>query len=470
MRGDGRVGAVSCSLALLRNRASETRSRLSLHPRRSEKEEALRQILGLTVLIVVLAACGEGVGDDVDPATATPEAALTELTLWHAYGGAFGEQFEGLVEEFNQSHPGVTVQPSYGGSLWTMRDKLFTAVAGDAAPCLAQIDQFWSSELAEADAIARVEDFFGDLERDDLWPLAWETARYNDEIWSMPFSMSNIALYYNRKLFEDAGLDPDDAPSTWEELARAAEALTADTDGDGQIDQWGLSFPLQANQGVVYYWFALLWQAGGEIFTADYAASRFQETPGVEALAFLQEMVEAGSLPLAPPQDGFDKGQIGMIFASTARLSRYVDALGENLGVAPLPAGAAGNATGVGGANLAILASCEHQEAAWTFVEWMTSPDVNERWSVGTGYLPLRRSVVAGEAYQQVLEDEPRARIILDQMAVARVRPNIPAYGAASREVGLAVEEALFSGKDPAAALAAAAEKVDRLLKADRSP
>jgi ABC-type glycerol-3-phosphate transport system substrate-binding protein len=116
------------------------------------------------------------------------------------------------------------------------------------------------------------------------------------------------------------------------------------------------------------------------------------------------------------------------------------------------------------------MASCEHKEAAWTFVEWMTSPDVNERWSVGTGYLPLRRSVVAGEAYQQVLEDEPRARIILDQMAVARVRPNIPAYGAASREVGLAVEEALFSGRDPAAALAAAAEKVDSLLQADRSP
>jgi multiple sugar transport system substrate-binding protein len=406
------------------------------------------------------------VGDDVDPAAVAP----TELTLWHAYGGAFGEQFEALVEEFNGSHPQIRVQPSYGGSLWTMRDKLFTAVAGDAAPCVTQIDQFWSSELADADAIVSVEDFLGDLDQEDIWPLAWETAKYSDEVWSMPFSMSNIALYYNRALFEEAGLEPDVAPSTWEELASTAAALTTDTDGDGQIDQWGLSFPLQANRGVVYYWFVLLWQAGGEIFTPDYTSSRFHEAPGVSALAFLQDLVEAGSLPLAPPQDGFDDEQIGMTLASTARLSRYVDALGENLGVAALPAGAAGRATGIGGANLAILAGCEHREAAWTFVEWMTSLEVNERWSTATGYLPLRRSVVEGDTYQQYLRDEPRARIILDQMDVVWVRPNIPAYAAASREVGLAVEEALFNGVDPAEALAAAAEKVDAILQAGASP
>jgi ABC-type glycerol-3-phosphate transport system substrate-binding protein len=245
--------------------------------------------------------------------------------------------------------------------------------------------------------------------------------------------------------------------------------MTADTDGDGQIDRWGLSFPLQANQGVVYYWFAFLWQAGGEIFTVDYSGARFQEAPGVAALAFWQGMVEAGSLPLAPPEEGFEKGQIGMTLASTARLGQYAEALGDDLGVAPLPAGPAGKATGVGGANLAIMANCEDKQAAWSFVEWMTSPQVNLRWSMGTGYLPLRRSVVAAERYQQYLEAEPRARVIVEQMEVARVRPNIPAYAAASREVGLALEKALFSSADATAALRAAAEKVNEILQADTS-
>lgn len=417
----------------------------------------MKRILNLAcMLIVVVTACKP-----------QEEPSVSTLTLWHAYGGALGEQFEALVDEFNQTHPGIVIQPSYGGSLWTMRDKLFTAVAGDAGPDLAQIDQFWSSELAEAGAILRLEDWSGDLEREDVWPLAWETATFDGAIWSMPFSLSNIALYYNRASFSAAGLDPDVPPATWDELAATAAALTSDADGDGQTDHWGLSFPLQANGGVVYYWFAFLWQAGGEIFTEDFQAARFQERPGVEALAFLQTLVEAGSMPLAPPEQGFEEGQIGMTLASTARLSRYVQALGDDLGLAPLPAGPEGAVTGVGGANLSIMADCQDKEAAWTFIAWMTSSEVNLRWSTGTGYLPLRRTVVASKAYQVYLENEPRARVILEQTEIARARPNIPAYAGASREVGLAVEEALFTGADPAAALEAAAEKVNEILDTD---
>ena len=422
-------------------------------------------------LLFLIAAFGcsvTGEGDSASTQNTDESSSPVHLTLWHAYGGAFGEQFEALVDEFNRQHSGIVIESSYGGSLWTMRDKLFTAVTGGAAPDLAQIDQFWSSELAEAGAIVRMEDWFGAFDRDDIWPMAWQTAVYDGEIWTMPFSLSNIALYYNRALFRSVGLDPAVPPATWDELAAAADAATADNNGDGQTDQWGLSFPLRANEGVVYYWFAFLWQAGGELFTNEFDASRFQEQPGIDALGFWRTMVETGSIPLAPPEEGFDKGQIGMIMASTARLSRYVEALGDDLGVAPLPAGPAARATGVGGANLAVMASCEHKEAAWTFIEWMTGPDVNLRWSTSTGYLPLRRSVVLSDGYEAYLQQEPRARIILEQMDVARVRPNIPAYAAGSREVGLAIEEALFSDADPAVVLEAAAEKVDLILATEQ--
>jgi ABC-type glycerol-3-phosphate transport system substrate-binding protein len=421
------------------------------------------------ILLSILPACNSQPAHDTDADSVIQNGEPVRLTLWHAYGGALGEQFQALVEEFNGTHPDILVQPSYGGTLWTMRDKLFTAVSGGAAPDLAQIDQFWSSELADAGAIERVAGWLSADDREDIWPLAWDPAAYNGEIWSMPFSLSNIALYYNRALFQAAGLDPDAPPSDWQALEAAATALTGDTDQDGQIDRWGFSFPLKADEGVVYYWFALLWQAGGDIFSQDLSASRFQEAPGVTALAFLQRLVQTGSLPLAPPEQGFETGQIGMTLASTARLSRYTEALGEDLGVAPLPQGPAGKATGVGGANLAIMTNCQDKKAAWTFISWMTSVEINLRWSIDTGYLPLRRSVVASEAYQAYLDREPRARVILDQMDVSRVRPNIPEYAAASREIGLAIEKALFTNADPTAALAAAAKKVDKDLAASGS-
>lgn len=431
----------------------------------------MRRLMWVLVLSLFVAAC-TGATPPV-PASGTLPAASEPvvLTLWHAYGGSLGEEFEALIAEFNATHPEIRVEPSYGGTLWTMRDKLLTAIGGDAGPDMSQIDQFWSSELADAGAIVKLQTYIDQdpgIDADDVFPKAWATATYQGQAWSMPFSLSNIALYYNRDLFRAAGLDPDAPPETWDELIDDGQRLTQDTDGDGTIEQWGLSFPLQAQVGAVYYWFAFLWQAGGEIFNADYTAARFHEEPGIEALRLWVDLVhEHGIVPLAPPEQGFETGQIAMTFASTARLQRYIDALGTDaLGMAPMPR-AAQPATGVGGANLAILSNAVDKDAAWEFVKWMTSPEVNLRWSINTGYLPLRESVAASDTYQAYLAEEPRAQVIVDQMPHAVVRPNIPEYAAASREIGLAVEEAVYGELDPQATLDAAAAKVNAMLQED---
>ena len=402
------------------------------------------------------------------PPTPTP-APPVKLSIWHAYGGSFGEQFEALVAEFNETHPHIIIEPTYGGSLWTMRDKLLTAIAGEAAPDISQIDQFWSSELADAGSIVKMGDFIAahpEIDKDDIYDKAWETSIYDGEIWTMPFSFSNIALYYNKALFEAAGLDPEKPPATWDELVEMGKKLTLDTDGDGVTDQWGLSFPLQANSGCIYYWFAFLWQNDGEIFDEGFTKSRFNEPAGVEALQFWVDMVHKHEImPLAPPERGFETGLIAMTFASTARLDRYLGEPGpEKLGMAPMPSQKR-VATGVGGANLAILSTASDKDAAWEFVQWMTSPEVNLRWSMNTGYLPLRESVVASTEYQNYLKEESRAQVIVDQMQYAIVRPNIPAYAPGSREAGLAVEEAVFGNIDPKSTLDAAGEKVDEMLK-----
>jgi len=98
-------------------------------------------------------------------------------------------------------------------------------------------------------------------------------------------------------------------------------------------------------------------------------------------------------------------------------------------------------------------------------VKWMTSPETNLRWSMETGYLPLRQSVIQSDTYQAYLQKEPRARTILEQMPDAVVRPNIPAYAPASREVGLAIEDVLFNDADPQTALDTAAAKANALLQ-----
>ncbi len=421
--------------------------------------------LGGVLVLVVLLVAGCVPAANVSPGS--PEAStpttVTRLTLWHAYGGALGDTFTALVDEFNQSHPDIQVEASYAGNLFTMREKLVTAIAAQAGPDVSQIDQFWSSELADAGALVPIANFIAndrEFARDDIWDKAWETATYSGTIWSMPFALSNIVLYYNRDLFVQAGLDPDKPPANWDELRAAAKKLTVDANGDGTPEQWGLTFPLKANEGNVYYWLAFLWQNGGALFGEDGRSLRFNAPAGVEALQYWIDLAKTDkSLPLSPPENGFETGQVGMTLVSSARLAALLKALGpQKLGVAPLPAQKQA-ATGVGGANLAILSGSQHPQAAWEFIRWMTSPEVNLRWSKATGYLPLRQSVIDSADYQAYLDETPQAQVILDQMPTAVVRPNVPAYTPVSREIGLAIEDALFRDVPAQAALDAAAQR-----------
>jgi ABC-type glycerol-3-phosphate transport system substrate-binding protein len=402
------------------------------------------------------------------PAQAEVTSEPVTLTFWHSYGGSRGEEMEALIAEFNETRPYITVESVYGGNLWTMRDKLLTAIAGEVGPDVSQIDQFWCAELADSGGLIKMGDLIAadpDVDPADFYDKVWETAIYNDEIWTMPFSFSNIVLYYNKALFQEAGLDPEDPPETWDELVEMGKQLTIDKDGDGIPDQWGLTFPLEANQGTVYYWLAFLWQNGGELFNEDFTKSMFNEQPGVEALQFWIDLVHTHQIvPLAPPEEGFTNGLIAMQCASTSSLSIYRQQLGYDLGTAFMPKKEK-YATGVGGANLAIFTTTPDVDASWEFVKWMTSQGINLRWSQASGYLPLRPAVVESEEYQAYLAEEPLAQVILDQMPYGVVRPNIPAYAPGSREIGLAVEGAVFGHLDPKTVLDAAAEKVDALLQ-----
>ena len=419
-------------------------------------------------VLLVLAGCLPAAPAGTGAAAATPPA-VTRLTLWHAYGGALGETFTALVDEFNQTHPGIQVEASYGGNLFTMREKLVAAIAGRVGPDISQIDQFWSSELADSGALLPIEDFLTndqEFARADIWDKAWQTATYRGTVWSMPFALSDIVLYYNRDLFAQAGLDPDRPPTNWDELRRAAQKLTIDANGDGTPEQWGVTFPLKANEGNVYYWLAFLWQNGGALFGEDGRTLQFNAPAGVEALQYWVDLARTDrSLPLSPPDNGFESGQVAMTLVSSARLAALRKALGPaRLGVAPLPAQEQA-ATGIGGANLAILSDTQHPQAAWEFIRWMTSPAVNLRWSKATGYLPLRHSVIDSADYQAYLAETPPAQVILDQLAVAVVRPNVPAYTPLSREIGLAIEDALFKSVPAQAALDAAAQRAAQTVK-----
>ena len=419
-----------------------------------------RMVISCLAVVTLLALC-------VGSMVAAP--AKIKLTYWHFLGGDMGKRHETLVKEFNKANPDIEVESLYSGNAWTMRDKLLAAVAGKQPPDVSMIDQFWAAQLASTGAIIKMQTLIDGpdgIDKADVNKTAWMTATVDGEIWTMPYAMSNIVLYYNKDMFKAVGLDPNKPPTTWGELVDYAKKLTRDVNGDGKIDEWGLSFPITANTGTVYYYITFLWQAGGELYNADYTKAVFNSPAGVEALQFWMDLVHKhGVVPLAPPAEGFTVGRIAMELASSSTLETRQGKCKFPIGVAHIPAGK-NKVTGVGGNNLAIFKNTAAKEAAaWKFVKWMTSAEMNLKWSTMTGYTPLRDSVVNSQGYKDYLKANPEVATMAAQMAVARPRPNNETYPEVSRILGLAVEKALFSKADPKKLLDEAAVESNEYIK-----
>ena len=419
-----------------------------------------RMAISCLAVVTLLALC-------VGSMAAAP--AKVKLTYWHFLGGDMGKRHETLIKEFNKANPDIEVESLYSGNAWTMRDKLLAAVAGKQPPDVSMIDQFWAAQLASTGAIIKMQTLIDGpdgIDKADVNKTAWMTATVDGEIWTMPYAMSNIVLYYNKDMFKAVGLDPNKPPTTWGELVDCAKKLTRDVNGDGKIDEWGLSFPIQAGTGTVYYYITFLWQAGGELYNADYTKVAFNSPAGVEALQFWMDLVHKhGVVPLAPPAEGFTVGRIAMELASSSTLETRQGKCKFPIGVAHIPAGK-NKVTGVGGNNLAIFKNTSAKEAAaWKFVKWMSSPEMNLKWGTMTGYTPLRDSVVNSQGYKDYLKANPEVATMAGQMAYAKPRPNNETYPEVSRILGLAVEKALFSKADPKQLLNEAAVESDEYIK-----
>lgn len=391
----------------------------------------------------------------------------TLVTYWHSYSGPIAIAHERLLDEFHTAHPDIQVEASYAGDLWTMRDKLLSAVAAGAGPDVASIDQFWIAQLAANGAVVPLAQSDYPMESfgvvDGVSALL-DTGRYGGQVWSAPFASSTIVLYVNLTLMRERGLDRSSVPSTWSELIALASSLERDPDGDGRPDVWILDAPTTAQTGVVFNYIVTLWQHGGDVLSADEGQVAFDSPEAASALALWQRLVDSGVLDLVRPQGVWESGRSLFQIGSSARIVAAYQNLPFEFDVAPLPFEHR-RVNGVGGRNLAVLATdANKREAAFTFVRYLMSPDVGRRWAEATGYLPLRAASFASAEYQAALEANPRLETAFQELLYARARPNVISYADVSRVLGDAVERALYTGADPRMILSAAAAEAARVV------
>ena len=133
-------------------------------------------------------------------AMAGAKANVTTINYWHYLSGDNAAIHEQMVQEFNAQHPHIQVEMLYTGNQFVARDKLLASVAGSVTPDVALVDQFWPPLMVSSGALVPLRDFVDPEEYlQDYSQVSRDTVTVHGEAWTVPFSLSNQILLYNKE-------------------------------------------------------------------------------------------------------------------------------------------------------------------------------------------------------------------------------------------------------------------------------
>ena len=234
-----------------------------------------------------------------------------------------------------------------------------------------------------------------------------------DAVVGVPALVDNLALVYNKALFDQAGVAYPTADWTWTDFRDAAKQLT-----DPGAKQFGWAYVNDGSEDTVWRFLAVLWQADGDLLNADNTASALDSDAGRKAMQLLKDMAVTDESVYLDKGDGnylnlFNSGKIAMLWTGPwdiSSINKDVD-----YGVEILPADVS-HATIAGPDNYVVLDNGEQQVAnAWAFIQWFTSPEVHLDYAIATGHLPIRKSETELPAYQDYLAEVPGVRGVRGQ-------------------------------------------------------
>jgi sn-glycerol 3-phosphate transport system substrate-binding protein len=430
----------------------------------------------LLILMLTLAACGNDSSGDADTGSGDGEGSdeKTQIDFWHAMSGINGESLEAIVESFNEQSDTVEVRAIYQGSYDDSLAQLRAVGGSDEAPSIVQVFEIGTKYMSESGFITPMQEFI-DADDFDTSALEENILSYYEvegELYSMPFNTSNAVMFYNKDMFEEAGLDPENPPSTFSEVQEAAEALSDD-------DTYGFTMAtigwfveqLLANQGALY-----LDNDNGR--SGDAAEALINSEEGLNIFNWLNEMNEAGTFRnygsnWEDPRGPFFAEQVGMYLDSTANTAQVIENSPFEVGSSFIPVADGMDPEGVivGGASIWITnqVSEEEQQAAWEFAKYTTDPEVQAEWAAATGYFPITPAAYEEDALNDVYEEFPIFRTAVDQLESTTASP--ATQGALTEvlpEARQIVETALgemYEGRDPQEALDEAAQRITDSLQ-----
>ncbi|MEZ4657900.1 MAG: ABC transporter substrate-binding protein [Caldilineaceae bacterium] len=426
---------------------------------------------------LLLAACGFWNRND-DAATERVAAAERELVLevQHPFGGATMDLLEQVWAAYEAQNNGVGINAVPAPNDLSTNQKLFTDIAAGVAPDVTWVDGPQVAEWAEREVLQDISAYFegAGLSENDFWAPCWRQNFYNGKVWAITYTAdANFGFFWNKRVFAKAGLDPEQPPTTIDELTHIHKEITL---VDGGIRRMGiLPWNTYGSANAMFTWG---WLFGGDFFDADANRITADHERNVMALAWMQQLIaDVGGYEEvarfqadfgAGAETPFFMGQEAMRFYGPwelANIEQYAPDLAYGITQAPAgPPPALPNSSWVGGWCAGMPVGARHPDAAWDFLHWLCATDGGTE-LYGRLFMQFP-GYQKSSWYAKLPQERPQLVPFLDILTAARhQRPVMPAQAFFMGALQQNVDAALRGEKSAMEALHDAAESTQRELE-----
>jgi sn-glycerol 3-phosphate transport system substrate-binding protein len=402
-----------------------------------------------------------------------------EITFWHGMTGENERALTRLVETYNGQQSKVIVSLLGLVNAETTVDKFAKASVADR-PDVVQIADTSFQLIADSKTTVPTQSCVNAEKFDTSDYLAGALSYFTSGgvLQAMPFNISTPVLFYDRKAFTSAGLDPNQPPKTLDELALVAKKIK-----DAGVDTYGIALNTGPDSGAAWV-FEQFRAKAGLLFTdnengrlARAAKVVWNDEAQVKALTLLQTMVNDGTAVNVGPADKSEnivkladqRSPAAMTVNSSAGIGSVLAVLKsgsfprfapEDLGISPMPMPPGPGAQLIGGAALYISRDKgdDKTAAAWDFIKFVTSAETQRTWSAATGFVPVRKSAPP-DGLAKVAFDVLNGGTITNATAGPALGPHRQIREASGKAM-----QAIYDGADVKATLATAEQEQNALL------
>lgn len=348
--------------------------------------------------------------------------AATTVKFWHSFNKSNGQALDKIIQNFEAANPDIDVEAEFIGNYNDIIAKLQAAIPARRAPDAVILEVTRYGLFANNNILTDLTPYFdADPLKADLYDYAQEVGVIGGKNYIVPFNSSTPVLYFNKDIFERAGLAADTPLKSFDEILTAAKTVSDKLGSEGisgiaapgQFARWGL---VMANDS------ELVDPTSGEIL--------LDKPNTIEAYQWMASLVHDNKV--ASPdgvtdedngRDAFLAKKVGIMFNSTGNYGEARKAIGDNLIVRPMPCNKACSVP-IGGAGIGIMATSpkEVQDAAYKFISYAASPEANAIWFAATGYLPINKKSAGLPVAKEALATQPGIDVAIDSLPNAHGR------------------------------------------------